>query len=127
MKHLSALDALFLHLETPDTPMHVGSLMLLEKPAGEKGAFAAIRDHIAGRLHLAPVFSRKLGFMPMDLSNPVWLDADRIDLDYHMRHVTLPKPGTEAQLEAAVARLHEGTLDRDRPLWQFTVIDGLKS
>jgi WS/DGAT/MGAT family acyltransferase len=127
MKHLSALDAVFLHLETPETPMHVGSLMLLAKPPGKKSAYAAIRDHIAGRMHLAPVFSRKLGFMPLDVTNPVWLHEDRIDLDYHIRRVTLLKPGTEAQLEAAVARLHEGMLDRNRPLWQFTVIDGLKS
>jgi diacylglycerol O-acyltransferase / wax synthase len=127
MRHLSALDAMFLHLETPETPMHVGSLMLLEKPGGEKGAFAAIRAHIAGRMHLAPVFSRKLGFMPLDLANPVWLDAADVDLDYHLRHVTLPAPGTQAQLEAEVSSLHAGVLDRDRPLWQFTVIDGLRS
>jgi diacylglycerol O-acyltransferase / wax synthase len=126
MKHLSALDALFLHLETPETPMHVGSLMLLDKPHGRKAAFTAIRDHIARRLHLAPVFSRKLGFMPMDLANPVWLHEDHVDLDYHLRRLRLMAPGTEAQLEAAVARLHEGMLDRDRPLWQFTVIEGLK-
>ncbi|MGZ5079227.1 MAG: WS/DGAT/MGAT family O-acyltransferase [Usitatibacter sp.] len=127
MQHLSALDASFLQLETPETPMHVGSLMLLDKPAGKKGAFEVIRDHVAARMHLAPVFSRKVGFIPLGLGNPVWLDAERIDLDYHIRHLTLPKPGTEAQLQAAVARLHAGMLDRDRPLWQFTVIDGLKS
>lgn len=127
MRHLSALDALFLHLETPDTPMHVGSLMLLDKPKGGKGAFAAIRRHIAGRVQLAPVFTRKLGFMPLDLANPVWLHEDDVDLDYHLRQVILPKPGTQAQLEAAVSSLHAGMLDRDRPLWQFTVIDGLKS
>ena len=127
MKHLSALDAIFLHLETPETPMHVGSLMVLEKPKGKRDAYAAIRDHVAKRLHLAPVFSRKLAFMPMDLANPVWLHEHRVDLDYHLRHLTLPAPGSEAQLEAAVATLHEGALDRERPLWQFTVIDGLKS
>src|SRR6202521_3375944 len=127
MKHLSALDAIFLHLETPETPMHVGSLMVLEKPKGKRDAYAAIRDHVAKRLHLAPVFSRKLAFMPMDLANPVWLHEPNIDLDYHLRRLTLPAPGGEAQLEAAVAKLHEGALDRDRPLWQFTVIDGLKN
>src|ERR1700694_1326741 len=127
MKHLSALDAMFLHLETPATPMHVGSLMLLEKPKGKRSAYAAFRDHIAGRMHLAPVFSRKLAFMPLDLANPIWLQEPSIDLDYHIQPVSLRAPGTEAQLEAAVAKLHEGMLDRDRPLWQFTVIDGLQS
>jgi WS/DGAT/MGAT family acyltransferase len=127
MKHLSALDALFLHLETPETPMHVGSLMLLKKPKGRKDVFAAIRDHIASRLHLAPVFTRKLGAMPLGVANPVWLSAGRIDLDYHFHRLRLLAPGTRTQLEDAVARLHAGTLDRERPLWQFTVIEGLKS
>jgi diacylglycerol O-acyltransferase / wax synthase len=127
MKHLSALDALFLQLETPDTPMHVGSLMLVDRPPGRRDPYAAIRAHIAKRIHLAPVFSRVLRFMPLDLASPLWLPAERVDLDYHIRRVTLPAPGTQAQLEAAVERLHEGTLERDRPLWQFTVIDGLKS
>jgi diacylglycerol O-acyltransferase len=125
MKHLSALDAVFLQLETPETPMHVGSLMLLDRPPGKKPPYAAIRDHVARRLHLAPVFTRKLAFMPLDLANPVWLHEENVDLDYHIRSLKLPAPGTEAQLEAAVAKLHEGMLDRARPLWQFTVIEGL--
>jgi diacylglycerol O-acyltransferase / wax synthase len=127
MKHLSALDALFLQLETPDTPMHVGSLMLLDRPSAGRDPYAAIRAHIAKRIHLAPVFSRVLRFMPLDITSPLWVPAERVDLDYHIQRVTLPAPGTQAQLEHAVERLHEGTLDRDRPLWQFTVIDGLKS
>ena len=130
MRHLSALDALFLQLETPDTPMHVGSLMLLEKPkgrAGRPGMFrSAVRDHIASRIHLAPVFTRKLGFMPLDLANPVWLRDANVDLDYHIRALTLPRPGTAVQLDAAIARLHATMLDRARPLWEFTVIDGLQ-
>ena len=130
MKHLSALDALFLQLETPETPMHVGSLMLLAPPKRRRAwpdAYDDIRRHIASRLHLAPVFSRKLAFIPMDLANPVWIDAPRVDLDHHIRHVRLPAPGNEARLQTAVAKLHEGMLDRDRPLWQFTVIEGLES
>ena len=127
MKHLSALDAVFLHLETPETPMHVGSLMLLDRPPGKRKPYAAIREHIARRLHLAPVFTRKLAFMPLDLANPVWVDGGEPDLDYHMRSLKLLAPGTDTQLQDAVAKLHEGTLDRARPLWQFTVIEGLKS
>lgn len=127
MKHLSALDALFLQLETPDTPMHVGSLMLLARPPGRRDPYMSIRAHVAKRLHLAPVFSRVVRFMPLDLASPLWIPAAEIDLDYHIRSLTLPQPGSPAQLEAAVARLHAGVLDRDRPLWQFTVIDGLAS
>ena len=128
MHHLSALDALFLHMETPDMPMHVGGLILLDKPKQHRGSFyKKIRAHLISRMHLAPLFSRKLAFMPLDLVNPIWLGGADLDLDYHIRHRMLPKPGTQAQLEALVAGLHEGMLDRDRPLWQFTVIEGLQS
>lgn len=128
MHHLSALDALFLHMETPDMPMHVGGLILLDKPAKHRGSFyKKIREHLVSRMHLAPLFSRRLAFMPLDLVNPIWLGGADVDLDYHIRRKTLPKPGTQAQLEALVAQLHEGMLDRDRPLWQFTVIEGLQS
>ena len=128
MHHLSALDALFLHMETPEMPMHVGALILLDKPKGHRGSFyKKIREHLISRMHLAPLFSRRLAFMPLDLVNPIWLGGADVDLDYHIRHKMLPKPGTQAQLEALVAELHEGMLDRDRPLWQFTVIEGLQS
>jgi diacylglycerol O-acyltransferase / wax synthase len=128
MQHLSALDALFLYLETPETPMHVGSLVLFEKPKGHRGSFYPnIRRHIESRMHLAPLFARKLAFMPFDLANPIWVEDHDIDLDWHIRSMTLPAPGTQVQLEKAVATLHEGMLDRDRPLWQFTVIEGLQS
>ncbi len=128
LNQLSALDALFLYLETPETPMHVGSLMLLEKPTRHKGSFVKdIRKLIAARMHLAPLFSRKLAFMPFDLANPIWLQTDDVDLDWHIRQMVLPKPGARAQLDAAVASLHENMMDRDRPLWQFTVIEGLET
>jgi diacylglycerol O-acyltransferase len=127
MRHLSALDALFLQLETPETPMHVGSLMLLRRPARVRDAHRAIRAHLAARMHLAPVFTRKLAFIPGDIANPAWLRGGEPDLDYHVRRLRLPKPGSPTQLEAAVARLHEEPLDRDRPLWQVVVIEGLAS
>lgn len=128
MHHLSALDALFLHLETPDMPMHVGSLSLLEKPKNHRGSFYKnVRDHIESRMHLAPLFSRRLAFMPFDLANPIWLNNTQVALDDHIERVVLPKPGTQAQLEAAVAKLHEGMFDRDKPLWKFCVIEGLRN
>ena len=127
MHHLSALDALFLQLETAEVPAHVGSVSLLQKPKGHRGSFYKnIRAHIESRLHLAPLFSRRLAFMPLDLANPIWLDDTGVDLDEHITHVILPKPGTQLQLDAAVAKLHEGMMDRDKPLWQFTVIEGLQ-
>ena len=128
MKHLSGLDASFLHLETPEMPMHVGALHMLTLPAAERDGYVdVLKRHIADRMHLATVFSKKLAFMPLDIANPVWVDDDDVDLDYHIRHVSLPKPGTQLQLEAYVGRLHSSLLDRSRPLWEFYVFTGLKS
>ena len=126
MQHLSAMDSAFLHLETAEMPMHVGSLHRYQLPAGYKGNWVEdVKEHLGKRLHLAPVFTRKLALMPFDLANPVWIEDDDIDLDYHIRHTVLPKPGTQAQLEALAARLHSSLLDRSRPLWEFYVIEGL--
>ena len=127
MKPLSGLDALFLHLETPETPMHVGALHLLAPPADARAYVSAVRRQRAGRLHLSPVFTRRLMPMPLALANPVWVHADTVDLRAHVRHVKLPAPGTLAQLEATVARLHGRRLERDRPLWRLHVIEGLAS
>lgn len=127
MEHLSGLDAAFLHLETPETPMHVGGLHLFEVPQGYGGDFYEdVKAHVARRLHLAPVFTRKLAPMPFELANPVWIDDADIDLDYHLRRIVLSKPGSLAQLEAYVGRLHSTLMDRSRPLWEFYVIDGLR-
>jgi len=126
MKHLSIVDGAFLHMESAEMPMHVGSLNLFEPPAGDtEGFYEAVKAHVARRMHLAPVFTRKLALMPFDLANPVWIHDDDIDLDYHVRHMVLPKPGTVEQLAALAARLHSMLLDRSRPLWEFYVIEGL--
>lgn len=128
MKPLSGLDALFLHLETPATPMHVGAVHLLQLPKGYRGDFVAdVKRHIARRLSLSSVFTRQLATMPLNFANPVWVRADKVDLDRHVVRVRLPRPGTQRQLEAAVARLHAKCMPRDRPLWAFHVIEGLQS
>ena len=128
MKHLSGVDSAFLHLESPEMPMHIGSLNVLDLPPDYSGDFYEdTKAHIMQRMHMAEVFTRKLALMPLDISNPVWVEDEDIDLDYHIRHVTLPKPGTNRQLQQYVARLHSSLLDRSRPLWEFFVIDGLKS
>lgn len=128
MKVLSGVDGGFLSLETKETPMHVGSLHLFDLPAGYAGDFHAdIRRQMKRRLGLAPVLRRKLAPMPLQFANPVWVEEDRLELDYHVQHVTLPGPGTQAQLEDCVGRLHSELLDRNRPLWRMAVIDGLQS
>ncbi|GAC1550261.1 MAG: wax ester/triacylglycerol synthase family O-acyltransferase [Beijerinckiaceae bacterium] len=128
MDHLSTLDASFLHLETPETPMHVASLLLLELPDNYQGSFYEdVKNLLANRIHLARVLHRKLASMPFELGDPVWIEDNDIDIDYHVRHVRLPEPGTMEQLEAFTARLHSSALDRSRPLWEVYVIDGLES
>ncbi len=123
---LTGLDALFLHLERPETPMHVGSLQLCELPSGFDGDFAQhVRRHIGARLHLAPPLTRRLAVMPFDLANPLWIDGGQIDMAYHVRRHKLRAPGSMRQLERLVAGLHATLMDRDRPLWQFHVIEGL--
>ena len=128
MKHLSGMDATFFHVETPDTPMHVGSLCVVSLPDGYTGDYYEdYRAQIGSRLHLAEVFERKLALMPFELSNPIWVDDDDVDLDYHVRRIILSKPGTFQQLEQYVARLHSSLMDRSRPLWELYVIEGLQS
>jgi len=125
-QQLSGIDASFLYLETPETPMHVAGLTYFELPPGFEGSFYQhFRRFFEGRLHTIPIFSKRLAPALYDLDHPGWVDADEVDLDYHLRETVLPAPGSEAQLEEVIGRLHANTLDRSRPLWQFYVITGL--
>jgi diacylglycerol O-acyltransferase / wax synthase len=127
MKRLSGLDATFLHLETPEMPMHVGALHLFELPKGFKGQFiTALRKHMTERLPLAPPLRRRLWMMPMNVTNPVWVDAEP-DMARHIVEHKLPARSRNgmAALERMVGKLHVQLLDRRRPLWTFHVIEGL--
>jgi WS/DGAT/MGAT family acyltransferase len=110
-------------------PMHVGALHVFELPAGHKGRFVRdLRKHIAARLAVVPALRRKLWWMPLNLANPAWVDAEP-DLSKHIVEIKLPKAARVgdglAQLEAQVAALHPVLLDRKRPLWKFHVFEGL--
>ncbi len=126
MQKLSGIDATFLYMETPETPMHISSLMLLEPVAKGENPFEAMKAQIAARLHEIPAFHRKLKHTPFKIDHPVWVEADKVDMDYHVKHAHLPKPGNLEQLRLVVQGLHTVPLDRDRPLWQFYVIEGLE-
>ena len=126
MTRLGGIDANFLYLETAETPMHVAGFTLFDLPEGYVGSFHDnYRDMLVSRLHLVPIFSKKLSPTLLDIHHPSWVDAPDLDLSYHFRHVTLPAPGSFEQLEETIARLHSQHLDRSRPLWQFTTIDGI--
>ncbi len=129
MHQLTGLDATFLYLETPEMPMHVGALHIFELPAGSGGRFVtALRKHMAARLPVAPVLRRRLWWMPLNLANPAWVDAEP-DLRQHIVEVKLPATARHGdgrrELEAEVGRLHSVLLDRSRPLWKFHVLEGL--
>jgi WS/DGAT/MGAT family acyltransferase len=127
-QQLSGIDASFLYLETPETPMHVAGLTYFELPPGFEGSFYQhFRRFFEGRLHTIPIFSKRLAPSLYDLDHPGWVEADELDLDYHLRETALPSPGTEEQLEEVIGRLHANMLDRSRPLWQFYIITGLEN
>ncbi|HSN73251.1 MAG TPA: wax ester/triacylglycerol synthase family O-acyltransferase [Steroidobacteraceae bacterium] len=128
MQPLSALDALFLHLETDETPMHVGVLHVMQPPeTGSRRFVDTVRDHIAARMSSASVLTRRLRELPLGIANPVWEAAERIDLEFHIRSSRLPRPGSHAQLVEAVAARHAERLDLARPLWEFHLFEGLAS
>ena len=122
VERLSRLDASFLYLEEPDTPMHVGGVLILEAPAG---GVEALEELVAARLSLVPRYRQKVAVVPGHLANPVWVDDPDFDLAYHLRRNGLPRPGTEAQLLDLVSRLTSRPLDRSRPLWEAYLVDGL--
>lgn len=131
MKQLAGLDASFLYLETPQMPMHVGALHLLELPVGYDGDYVEdLREHMRARMPLLPALRRRLVAMPLGLSNPGWVDADP-DLDEHVVEIPLPNANDQgsgmAELEAQVGALHPVLLDRSRPLWKFHVFTGVES
>ena len=126
MKRLSFLDALFLYAETPKTPMHVASVTIFKPTSPRDDFFARFRDHVAARLDLLPSYRRRLAPTPLGIDHPVWMIDDKLDLDYHIRHQALPKPGGMEELRTLIGRLHAVPLDRSRPLWEYHFIEGLE-
>ncbi len=127
MQQLSGQDASFLYFETPTTPMHIGGIMIYDPSTvkGGKQGFKDILRAIESRLHLARSFREKVVNVPFNLDHPWWVEDRHFDLEYHVRHIRLPEPGDWRQLCIQVARLHSRPLDLTRPLWEFTVVEGL--
>jgi len=127
MQQLTGIDTLFLTQETERTPLHISPLLIYDPSTapGGKVRFKDILRLFGSRLHLAPIFRRRLVEVPMGLDYPYWVEADDFDLEFHVRHIALPQPGDWRQLCIQVARLHARILDRSRPLWEVYVIEGL--
>lgn len=127
LKPLSGLDAAFLYLEAAGTPMHVGSLMLLEVPSRRQAGYhAALLDHVRGRLPRAPVLRRQLHAAPLGLGHPLWEELSDLDLKKHVRRRRLAGAGGRTRLDALIAKLHAEPLAREQPLWQFVVVENVE-
>jgi WS/DGAT/MGAT family acyltransferase len=127
MEQLSGQDASFVYLETPTTPMHIGSVGIYDPSTAPNGfvRFKDILRHVESRLDKARSFRQKLVRVPFDLDHPYWVEDANFDIEYHIRHMALPKPGDWRQLCIQVARLHARPMDLNKPLWEFNVIEGL--
>ncbi len=123
-QRLTTLDASFLYLEEETTAMHVGALMTFQP---REGGFDYDRlvELVSARIAGVPRYRQKVRTVPGHLANPVWVDDEDFDVTYHVRQSALPRPGNEQQLRDLVARLEVRPLDRDRPLWEVYLVEGL--
>ena len=119
---LTGLDASFLHLEDASAHMHVASVMVFE---GDPPPYEELLESIEGRLHLVPRYRQRLGFVPLGQGRPRWVDDPHLNLRYHVRATALPAPGGEDQLRALASRVFAQQLDRDKPLWEIYLVEGL--
>ena len=127
MQQLGGLDAAFLNLETRKAPLHISGLAVYDQSTapGELVRFKDILSHIESRLHLARCFRQKLVQVPLGIDHPYWVEDADFDLEFHVRHIALPKPGDWRQLCIQAARIHARPLDLGKPLWEMYVIEGL--
>jgi len=126
-KKLSSMDASFLYLETPEMPMHVGSMAIFRLPEDYKGNFFEdFKAMIASRLHIAPILKARLEKAPLDIDHPSWVEDDQFDIDRHIFRGSLPAPYDRATLERIVGWMHAKLLNLARPLWEFYVFEGMK-
>jgi diacylglycerol O-acyltransferase len=126
-RKLSSMDASFLYLETPEMPMHVGSMAIFRLPENYNGNFfEEFKAMIASRLHIAPILKARLEKAPLDIDHPSWVEDDQFDIDRHIFRGSLPAPYDRATLERIVGWMHAKLLNRARPLWEFYVFEGMK-
>jgi WS/DGAT/MGAT family acyltransferase len=121
-ERLSTLDALFLELEDRTSHMHVGAVAVFE---GKPPPYADLLALILARLDQVPRYRQRVVFVPFRQGRPVWIDETQFDLEYHVRHTALPAPGGEEELKRLAGRLFSQALDRDKPLWEMWLVEGL--
>lgn len=126
MDQLSAMDASFLYIESPTVPQHVLGVMLFDA-AGSAGRFSVerFREVLEERIHLLPAFERRLVMVPLHMDHPYWIHDPDVDLDKHLHRLTLAAPGDLHTLGALVGEIGSELLERDRPLWELWLVEGL--
>jgi diacylglycerol O-acyltransferase / wax synthase len=120
---LTGLDASFLHLEDGSSHMHVAGVMIFE---GSPPPYDELLEAIERRLGLVPRYRQRLAFVPFGQGRPRWVDDPHLNLRYHVRSTALPAPGSEQQLKDLAGRVFSQQLDRDKPLWEIWLVDGLE-
>jgi len=120
---MSTLDAEFLHLEDGIGHMHIGAVCVFADPSP---SFDDIARMIAAKLHLIPRYRQRVRSVPLELGRPVWVDDPHFALEYHLRHTALPAPGDDAAFCRLMGRVMSQPLDRDRPLWETWLVEGLE-
>ena len=127
MKQMQGLDAAFVAFEQPNTPMHIGSVAIYD-PSTAPNGFVRFKDvirFVEGRLHLAKTMRQRMVKTPFDIDYPYWIEDPKFDIEYHIRHAALPKPGDWRQLCILAARTFARPLDLTRPVWEMMIIEGL--
>jgi WS/DGAT/MGAT family acyltransferase len=119
---LSPLDASFLHLEDESSHMHVAAVLIFD---GQPPAYDDFVSFVDSRLHLVPRYRQRLAFVPLNQARPKWVDDEEFDPRFHIRATALPRPGGEYELQVLAARLFSRPLNRERPLWEMWLIEGL--
>ncbi len=127
MEQLGALDASFLYAENERALNHIGGLYIYDQSTVPGGMlrFRQILRYLESHIHKAPRYRQKLAHVPLNLDHPYWVDDGRFDIEYHVRHLALPRPGDWRQLCILTSRLYDRPLDLSRPLWTLDVIEGL--
>lgn len=125
MKQLSGLDAAFLYMETPTTFGHISGLMIFEKPNPGYDPYKAVYAKYASLIGKLEPLRRRLVEVPFGLDHPYWVVEANVDLEFHIRELGLAQPGRTDQLADQVCRIVGRPMDRNRPLWEVYVIDGL--
>ena len=128
MDQLSPQDAQFLYMESDNNLTHVTSIVVMDPttvPGGETVRFKEILSHVEGRVHMSPLFRRRLVRVPLELDFPYWVDDEHFDLESHVRHSRLPEPSDWRQFCIHMARFHSRPIDMRRPLWEMLVLEGL--